>query len=133
MILLDDGRNDAGTNGSTTLTDSETQTLLASDGGDQLNSHINVVAGAAHLNAFGKLDNAGNVGSSEVELRSVTSEEGLLTAAFLLSQNVYVANKLGVRIYRTGLSQNLSSFDLFLSDTAEKRSKEDRFWLSPVL
>ena len=94
--LLDDLGYDAGTNGSTTLTDCETETLFASDGSDELNGHVNVVAGAAHLNTVGKLDNTGNVGSSEVELRSVACEEGLLTAAFLLSQNVYVANELGV-------------------------------------
>ena len=45
--LFDDLGYDTGTNGSTTLTDSETKTLLTSDGLDEFNSHINVVAGAA--------------------------------------------------------------------------------------
>ena len=76
--LLDDLGNDAGTDGTATLTDSETQTLLASDGSDQLDSHLNVIAGAAHLDAGRQLDDTGNVGGSEVELRTVAREEGLL-------------------------------------------------------
>ena len=67
--LLFDLDNDAGTNGTSTLTDSETESLLDSDRSNKLNAHVNVVAGAAHLNIIGKSNRAGNVGSSEVELR----------------------------------------------------------------
>ena len=47
-LLLDLGNN-AGTNGVAALADSETQALFHGDGGDQLNVHIDVVAGHAHL------------------------------------------------------------------------------------
>ena len=107
--------NDTRTDGSATLTDSETQTLFASDGGNQLDSHINVIARTAHLNALGELDGAGNVGGSEIELRTVACEERLLTTAFLLGQNVNVTNELSVRMNRTRLCKNLTSFDLVLS------------------
>jgi len=81
--LLVDLSNDARTYGTATLTDSEAKTLLASDRSDKLNVHVYVVAGTAHLNVSGKSDDTGNVGSSEVELRSVTAEEGLGTATLL--------------------------------------------------
>ena len=62
--LLLDVDNDAGTHGAATLTDSETQALLDSDGGDQLNVHVDVIAGHAHLNALGQGDDAGHVGGT---------------------------------------------------------------------
>ena len=54
--------NNAGTYGTTTLTDSETQTFLDSDGGDQLNIHLHVITRHTHLNTLGQSDYAGNVG-----------------------------------------------------------------------
>ena len=74
--LLQDLGNNAGTDGTATLTDSETQALLDSDGGDQLNAHHDVIAGHAHLNALGQSDDAGHVSGTEVELRTVVVEEG---------------------------------------------------------
>ena len=75
-LLLDLGNN-AGTNGVTAFTDSEAQTLFHGNGGDQLNVHINVVAGHAHLGALGQGNGAGNVGGTEVELRTIVVEEGV--------------------------------------------------------
>ena len=57
------------------LADSETQALFHGNGGDQLNMHIDVVAGHAHLGALGQGDDAGNVGGAEVELRTIVVEE----------------------------------------------------------
>ncbi len=74
QLFVDLG-NDAGTNGSAALTDSETQTLLDSDRGNQRNVHVDVIARHAHLNAFRQGDNTGNVGGTEVELRTVVVEE----------------------------------------------------------
>ena len=73
--------NNAGTNCVAALTNSETEALLNSDRCDKLNIHIYVVAGHAHLCAFGKGDNACNVSCSEIELRSVVVEERCMTAA----------------------------------------------------
>jgi len=122
LELAIDFDNNAGTNGTTAFTDSEAETLFDSDRSDEFNAHVNVIAGTAHFNAFGKGDSTGNVGSSEVELRSVTSEEGLLTAAFLFSQNVNLTNELGVGLDGAGLAENLTSFDSLLVDTTEKET-----------
>ncbi len=69
--LLVDSGNNAGTNRTATLTDSETQSVLDSDRSDQLNIHLNVIARHAHLGALGQRDDAGNVSGTEVELRTM--------------------------------------------------------------
>ena len=94
--LLLDGDDDAGTDGTATLTDSETQTVLDSDGGDQLDLHVDVIAGHAHLGALGQGDDAGHVGGTEVELGTIVIEEGGVTAALVLGQDVNLALELGV-------------------------------------
>ena len=96
--LLIDGDNNAGTNGTAAFTDSETEANFDRDRGDELNVHLDVVARHAHFNAFGKGDDAGNVGRTEVELRTVVIEERGMTAAFILGQNVNLTTELGVRM-----------------------------------
>ena len=100
--------------------DSETHAFFHGNRGDQLNVHINVVAGHAHLSAFGQGDDAGNVGGTEVELRTIVVEERGVTAAFVLGQNVDLANELGVGVNGTGLGQNLAALDLGLGNTAQQ-------------
>ena len=75
---------DTRTYGSTTLTDSETQTLFDSDRLDQLNVHLNVIARCAHFNVCRQSDDTGYVSCSEIELRSVVVEERSMTAALFL-------------------------------------------------
>ena len=74
--------------------DSETHAFFHGNRGDQLNVHINVVAGHAHLSAFGQGDDAGNVGGTEVELRTIVVEERGMTAAFLLLYSNYNIDRL---------------------------------------
>ena len=109
---LNDLADDAGTNGTATLTDSETQALFHSDSGQQLNGHDNVIARHAHLGALGQVDDAGHVGGAEVELRTIVGEERSVTAAFFLGQDVDLALELGVGMDGTGLSQDLAALDL---------------------
>ena len=80
--------DNAGADGTTALADSETQLLVHSDRGDQRALHVHVVARHNHLNALRQLDVAGNVGGTEVELRTVVVEERSMTAALFLLQNV---------------------------------------------
>ena len=100
--LLVDADDNTGTDGTATLTDSETQTGFDCDRGDQLDVHVDVVAGHAHLNAFGQRDDAGNVGGTEVELRTIVVEERGMTAAFFLLQDVNMAIESGVGMNRAG-------------------------------
>ena len=78
---------------------------------DQLDGHLYVVAGHAHLSAFGQRDHTGNIRCTEVELRSVVVEERSMTATLVLGQNVYLSGKFLVAGNAARFCQNLSSFD----------------------
>ena len=112
--------NNAGTDSAATLTDSEAQALLDCDRGDELDLHVDVIAGHAHLSAFGKGDDAGNVGGAEIELGTVVIEERGMTAAFVLGQNINLTNELGVGLDGAGSCQNLATLYVLLCDTAKK-------------
>ena len=101
--LLNDGSYTARTYGSTTFTDSEGKTLLHSDRMDQFDGHFYVITRHAHLNTSGQFANAGNVGGSEVELRTIVVEERSMTSTFILGQNVNLSGKLSVAGNSTGL------------------------------
>ena len=81
-----------------------------------------VVTRHSHLGALGELDRTGNVGGTEVELRTITIEERGVTAALLLGQNVDLAGELGVRGNRTGLAENLAALDVLALDAAEQQT-----------
>ena len=76
----------------------------------------------SHLGALGELDRTGNVGGTEVELRTITIEERGVTATLLLGQNVDLAGELGVRGNRTGLAENLAALDVLALDAAEQQT-----------
>ena len=118
--LLVDGDDDAGADGAAALADSEAEAVLDGDGGDQLNIHVDVVAGHAHLNALGQGDDAGHVGGTEVELGTVVVEERGVTAALVLAQDVDLTLELGVGVNALGSSENLAALDVLLRDAAEQ-------------
>ena len=81
-----------------------------------------VVTRHSHLGALGQLDRTGNVGGTEVELRTIAIEERGVTATLLLGQNVDLAGELGVRGNRTGLAENLTALDVLALDAAEQQT-----------
>ena len=110
--LLDDLGDDPGADGAATLADGEPQALVHGDRLDQLDRHLDVVAGHHHLRALGQVGDAGHVGRPEVELRAVAREERRVTAALLLLQAVDLGLELGVRRDRPGLAEHLAALDL---------------------
>lgn len=120
--LLNDRGDDARTDGVATLADSEAQALLHGNRVDEVALDGDVVTRHGHLGALGKLDRTGNVGGTEVELRTITIEERGVTAALLLGQNVDLAGELGVRGNRAGLAENLATLDVLTLDTAEQQT-----------
>src|SRR5699024_684836 len=118
-LLLDLGNN-AGTDGVAALADSEAHALFHGNRGDQLDMHIDVVAGHAHLGALRQGDDAGNVGGAEVELRTIVVEERGVTAALFLLQDIDMAIEGGVGMNRAGNSDNLATLDLVTVDTTEQ-------------
>ena len=77
---LDDLGDTTGTNGAATLTDGEAEAGLHSDRLDQLDGDLGGVARHDHVGALGEGDDAGHVRGTEVELRTVVREEGVVAA-----------------------------------------------------
>src|SRR5258708_23716384 len=94
-VLLDDLCDHARADRATALPDGESQALVHGDRLNQLDLHLDVVAGHDHLDAVGQLGHAGDVGGAEVELRPVAREEGGVTAALLLLEHVDLRLELG--------------------------------------
>src|SRR5258705_4268372 len=116
--LLDDADDGAGTDGPATLADGEALADLERDRGDQLDAHLDVVAGHDHLGPLGQPDRAGHVGRAQVELRAVAVVERGMTPELLLGQDVDLGAELGVRLDRAGLGQDLAALDLLALDPA---------------
>src|SRR6185312_10501483 len=91
--LLDDADDGAGTDGPATLADGEALADLDGDRGDELDAHLDVVAG--------------HVGRAQVELRAVAVVEGGMAATLLLGQHVDLGGELGVGLDRARLGQDL--------------------------
>src|SRR5574340_49072 len=113
ISLLFDLGPDAGTDGAAAFTDGKTQTFIHGDRGNQGNLDADVVARHDHLGAGRQFNAAGDVGGTEVELRTVAVEERGVTTTFVLRQHVDLGGELGVRLDGAGLGQNLATLDFF--------------------
>src|SRR6476661_2315179 len=118
--LLDDADDGAGTDGPATLADGEALADLDGDRGDELDAHLDVVAGHDHLGPLGQPDGPGDVGRAQVELRPVAVVEGGMAAALLLGQDVDLGGELGVRLDRATLGQDLAALDLLALDAPDE-------------
>src|SRR3982751_1034923 len=118
--LLDDADDGAGTDGPATLADGEALADLDGDRGDELDAHLDVVAGHDHLGALGQPDGSGDVGRAQVELRPVAVVEGGMAATLLLGQDVDLRGELGVGLDRARLGQDLAALDLLALDAPDE-------------
>src|SRR5215210_6948795 len=118
-LLLDLG-DDARPDRAATLADGEAQARIHGDRLDQLDVHLDVVAGHHHLHALGELGDAGHVGRAEVELRAVAREERRVAAALLLLEDVHLGLELRVRRDRPGLAEDLPALDLLALGAAQE-------------
>src|SRR5215831_15916589 len=118
--LLDDADDGAGTDGPATLADGEALADLDGDRGDELDAHLDVVAGHDHLGPVGQTDRPGHVGRAQVELRAIAVVEGGMAAALLLGQDVDLGGELGVGLDRGRLGQDLAALDLVALDAPDE-------------
>src|SRR5918994_3000362 len=121
-VLLDHLGDDAGAHGPATLADGEAQAGFHGDGLDQLDLHLDVVAGHDHLRALRQVRRAGHVGGPEVELRAVAVEERRMTAALLLLEHVHLGLEVRVRRDRARLAEHLPALDLLALDAAQEQA-----------
>ena len=115
--MRDDG---AGADGPAALADGEALADLEGDRGDQLDGHLDVVAGHDHLGPVGQADGAGDVGRPEVELGPVAVVERGVAAALLLGQDVDLGGELRVGLDRARLGQDLAALDLVALDAPDE-------------
>src|SRR6185312_2793545 len=119
-LLLEDLGHGAGADGAATLADCEAEALVHGDRLDQLDGHLGIVAGHDHLDVLLQLDDAGDVGRAEVELRPVALAERLVTTALVLREDVHLGLELRVRRDRAGLGEHLAALDLLALDAAQE-------------
>src|SRR4029079_3607313 len=120
VSLLDDLGHHTGATGATALADREPEALIHGDRVDELDRHLDVVAGHHHLRALGQVGDAGHVGRPEVELRAVARGERRVTGGLLLLQAVNLGLELGVRGDRPGGAEHLAALDLLALGAAEQ-------------
>ena len=83
------------------------KTFFHGDRRNQLHRDAHVVASMTISLVLGQLNAAGDVGRTEVELRTVVVEERRVTAAFVLAQHIHFSGEVGVRLDGAGLAQQL--------------------------
>src|SRR5205085_3314341 len=118
-LLVDPGHA-PGADGAASLADREAEALLHGDRGDELDGHLDVVAGHHHLHALGQVRGAGDVGRAEVELRTVAVEERRVASTLVLGEDVDLGPEVRVGGDRPGLREHLSALDLVLVDATEE-------------
>src|SRR5690606_41942482 len=118
--LLDELGDDAGADGTAAFANRETQAFFHGDRGNQLYRDGYVVARHDHFGAGRQFNRTGDVGGTEVELRTVAVEEWGVTAAFVLAQYVDLGRELGVRGDGAGFGQYLATFDFFTLGAAQQ-------------
>ena len=115
LALLDDLYDSAGADGAATFSDGETESFVHGDRCDQFHGHFRIVPGHDHLSPFGQLDGTGHISSPEIELGSVTREERVMPAAFLLGQDIDLSFEIGVRSDRPRFGQDLTPLHIILT------------------
>src|SRR3954447_168268 len=117
--LLDDLGDDARADRPAALAVREAQALVHGDRLDELDLHLDVVAGHDHLDALGQVRAARHVGRPEVELRAVAREERRVAAALLLLEDVDLGLELRVRRDRLRLAEDLAALDVLALGAAQ--------------
>src|SRR5690606_3860320 len=100
----------------------EAQTFLHGNLVDQIHFNRNVVARHNHLHTRGEHYLSGNIGGTEIELRTVFVKERSVTTTFFLGQYVNFSLEFRVRRNCAGLTNNHTPADLVLFNTAQQQT-----------
>src|SRR5690606_36620053 len=112
IMLRNDLGNNSCTNGASTFTDCESQAFLDRYWNDQFYIHSNVVTRHNHFLALWQSNFTGYIGSSKIELRSVSLQERSMSSTFVLLQDIYLSLEFNMRLNTAWLSQNLTTLDV---------------------
>src|SRR3954469_22658112 len=122
MELFDYFGDDTRADGSPALSNGEPEALVHGDRLNQLDFHLGILTRRHELAAVGELDDAGDVGRAEVELRPIAGDERRVTATLLLLQAVDLRLVLRMRRDRAGLAEHLPALDLLALRASEQRA-----------
>jgi len=123
---LDDGLDNASTNGFASFPNGEPHSLLAGDGDNELDDHLNTVTRHNHLGLLVLVVHDGghlprHVGGSHVKLRPVPCKERRVPPTFLLLQHINNGHELGVRRNGPRLRQNHPSLNVHLLNPSQQQ------------
>ena len=122
FVLVEDLSNLTRTYRTTTFTDSKTETYVDSNSVDKFYSNLYVITRHYHFSAFGEVNLTGAVHGTEVELRTILVAERSVTTTFLFLQYVDRSLEFLVRSDYTRVSDNHTTLDFLLVDTAEEET-----------
>src|SRR5690554_3410600 len=120
--LVQDFRHLTGSDRTSAFPDCESQTFFHSDRIDQFNLQTYVVTRHNHLYAIRQCNVTSYVSCSEIKLWSVSVEERLVSSSFFFTQYVHLTFEMFVWFYRTRLTNNLSTLDIFFVNTPEQQT-----------
>src|SRR5260370_40643156 len=118
-LLLDDFRGGAGAYGLAAFADGEPEAGLDRDGLTEGDIHLDVVTRHDHLDAFGQLDLARDVGGPHVELRALAGQERCVAPTLFLAQDVNLGLELSGALDGAGLCKHLAAYDVFTLEDAD--------------
>ena len=95
--LFDNLTNLAGADCTSTLTDSETKTLVKRYWSDEMYLDLYVIAWHNHLGSLWKSNLTGNIKCTDEELRTVVVVEWSVTSTFLFLEDVNLSTEVSVR------------------------------------
>src|SRR5690606_10495062 len=118
--LLGDLGDHAGPHRAATLTDRETKPLLHRDRLDQLHRQLHVIPRHHHLHPIRQSHHTSHISRTEVELRTVPSEEHRTPPTLLLLQHVHRPHEPRMRRDRTRPRQHLTPLDIITPHTTQQ-------------
>ena len=109
-------------NGTATFTDSELETFVHSNRGDELNVDFYVIARHNHFLVSRESDLTGNIQCTDEELRTVVVVERSVTATLFFLKYIDLSYELGVRSDGLRSGNNLTSLNFLLINTTEEKT-----------
>ena len=106
----------------TTFTDCEAQTFVASNRRDEFHVDGYVVTRHYHFYTFGESDFARYVKRTDVELRTIVVVERSVTTTFFFLQDINLSLEFRVGFYLSRVADYHTTFDFILVDTTEQQT-----------
>ena len=111
-----------GTYCTSTLADSETKTFVKCNWSNKFNVDLNVITRHNHFNASWESNLTSYIEGTDEELRTIFVVERSVTTTLFFLQHIDLSEEVSVRSDRTRFSDNLTTSNILLVDTTEKKT-----------